>query len=70
MLLSQVNLYSLLKEEGGRGADRRFYFVGGRIRSSLADVVRIEEEIHRLGSEQVLCVLTTTSCFAPRLPDR
>ena len=34
------------------------------------DVEAIEQAILRVGSEQVLCVHTTTSCFAPRVPER
>lgn len=33
------------------------------------DLEAIAREIERLGSEAVLCVMTTTSCFAPRAPD-
>ncbi|KAK3096279.1 hypothetical protein FSP39_025255 [Pinctada imbricata] len=34
------------------------------------DVEAIEDKIAELGAENILCVLTTTSCFAPRTPDR
>jgi len=34
------------------------------------DLDAIENEILRIGAENVLCVLSTTSCFAPRAPDR
>ena len=34
------------------------------------DVDRIEAELARLGPDKVVCVLTTSSCFAPRTPDR
>ena len=34
------------------------------------NVEAIEQEILRVGSEQILCVHTTTSCFAPRVPER
>jgi O-phospho-L-seryl-tRNASec:L-selenocysteinyl-tRNA synthase len=30
----------------------------------------LERKINELGAENILCVLSTTSCFAPRLPDR
>lgn len=30
------------------------------------NVPSIEEKIHELGAENIACVLTTTSCFAPR----
>ncbi|XP_067123311.1 O-phosphoseryl-tRNA(Sec) selenium transferase isoform X1 [Centruroides vittatus] len=33
------------------------------------DVEKIEERLRVLGSESVACVLSTTSCFAPRTPD-
>lgn len=33
------------------------------------DVPAIRERIQALGSDQVVCVITTTSCFAPRAPD-
>ena len=34
------------------------------------DLHAIEEQIQRLGAENVVCVLTTTSCFAPRALDK
>ena len=34
------------------------------------DVRAVEDHIQRLGAENVVCVLTTTSCFAPRALDR
>lgn len=34
------------------------------------DVGAVEEQIQRLGPELVACVLTTTSCFAPRAYDK
>lgn len=34
------------------------------------DLQAMEECVERLGVENVLCVLTTTSCFAPRGLDR
>jgi len=34
------------------------------------DILKIKSAITNLGSENILCVLTTTSCFAPRLPDK
>ena len=34
------------------------------------DLAAVERQIKDLGSENVVCVLTTTSCFAPRIPDR
>ncbi len=48
---------------------------GGGATVSVADEVRtnlplLESEIKRVGSEQILCVLSTASCFAPRAPDR
>merc|ERR1712007_78350 len=33
------------------------------------DVKAIEAKILELGAENVVCVLTTTSTFAPRIPD-
>ena len=33
------------------------------------DLAGIEEAIQSVGADKVLCVLTTTSCFAPRAPD-
>ncbi|KAI1303215.1 O-phosphoseryl-tRNA(Sec) selenium transferase [Halotydeus destructor] len=33
------------------------------------DLDAIESAIDRVGSENILCILSTTSCFAPRLPD-
>lgn len=34
------------------------------------DVREVEEQIQRLGPDSVACVLTTTSCFAPRAYDK
>jgi len=34
------------------------------------DVDAVRAAIDRLGSENIACVMTTTSCFAPRVPDR
>ena len=33
------------------------------------DIETIEEKIKSLGADSVLCVMTTTSCFAPRVFD-
>jgi O-phospho-L-seryl-tRNASec:L-selenocysteinyl-tRNA synthase len=30
----------------------------------------LEDKINEIGVDNILCVLSTTSCFAPRLPDR
>ena len=34
------------------------------------NVVGISQKIVELGADNILCVMTTTSCFAPRVPDR
>jgi hypothetical protein len=34
------------------------------------DLAAIEREVDRLGADNVLCVMSTSSCFAPRAPDR
>nr|CAB3265975.1 O-phosphoseryl-tRNA(Sec) selenium transferase [Phallusia mammillata] len=34
------------------------------------DLEMIKEKVKHLGSENVLCIHSTTSCFAPRVPDR
>ena len=34
------------------------------------DVEEIESKIKELGSDSIACVMCTTSCFAPRVPDR
>lgn len=34
------------------------------------DIAAIQAKITELGAENVVCVMTTTSCFAPRVPDR
>ena len=41
--------------------------VGDELRT---DLVGLEEAVKRVGPENILCVFTTTSCFAPRAPDR
>ena len=40
---------------------------GDELRADCADIT---EAIERVGAENVLCVITTTSCFAPRGADR
>jgi hypothetical protein len=35
----------------------------------VTDVDAVREKIAELGEENVVCVLSTTSCFAPRTPD-
>ena len=52
----------------GRSDDR-----GGGNGSSdelCTNMASLKAEIERLGAENVLCVITTTSCFAPRAADR
>lgn len=34
------------------------------------DLQAVEKKIEELGAENILCVHSTTSCFAPRVPDR
>ena len=34
------------------------------------DIFSLSAKIVELGAENVACVMTTTSCFAPRVPDR
>ncbi|EAL67325.1 O-phosphoseryl-tRNA selenium transferase [Dictyostelium discoideum AX4] len=34
------------------------------------DLVAIEDKIKELGVDNILCVFSTTSCFAPRVPDK
>lgn len=36
----------------------------------VTDVEAVREAVDSCGAENVLCVVTTTSCFAPRLPDK
>ena len=36
----------------------------------VTDVPAIEAAIEKVGADNVACVLSTTSCFAPRLPDK
>lgn len=37
----------------------------------VTDVAAVETAVERNGgADKVLCVVTTTSCFAPRLPDK
>ena len=33
------------------------------------DMAAIQQEINRLGAESIVCIVTTTSCFAPRAAD-
>lgn len=34
------------------------------------DLNAVEAKIQELGPDSILCVHSTTSCFAPRVPDR
>jgi len=34
------------------------------------DIEAVQKTVERLGPENILCIHTTTSCFAPRVPDR
>lgn len=34
------------------------------------DLAAIEKAIVDLGADNVVCVMTTTNCFTPRVPDR
>ncbi|XP_001624438.2 O-phosphoseryl-tRNA(Sec) selenium transferase [Nematostella vectensis] len=34
------------------------------------DIPAIKRKIEELGADNILCVMTTSSCFAPRVPDR
>ena len=36
----------------------------------LTNLESIEEKIQEIGKEKVLCIFSTTSCFAPRSPDK
>ena len=40
---------------------------GDELRTDLEEIERLVEE---KGAESICCVMTTTSCFAPRVPDR
>ena len=45
-------------------------FEGGNGDELRTDVNAIRDVIRRVGAESVCCVMTTTSCFAPRAPDK
>ncbi|XP_059145302.1 O-phosphoseryl-tRNA(Sec) selenium transferase-like isoform X2 [Physella acuta] len=34
------------------------------------DIVTLRSKVKELGPENILCIMSTTSCFAPRVPDR
>lgn len=36
----------------------------------VTDVKGVRAAVEACGADNVLCVVTTTSCFAPRLPDK
>ena len=36
----------------------------------ITDLEALASKVEELGAENVLCVMSTTSCFAPRVPDR
>ncbi|OZJ02775.1 hypothetical protein BZG36_03480 [Bifiguratus adelaidae] len=40
---------------------------GDMVRTNLAAV---QGKVHELGPENIVCIMSTTSCFAPRVPDR
>ncbi len=53
-----------IAQSGGSGND------GGNEDGLCTDLVTMESRIRELGPHNILCVLSTTSCFAPRLPDK
>jgi O-phospho-L-seryl-tRNASec:L-selenocysteinyl-tRNA synthase len=36
----------------------------------VTNIALLNQKIEELGAENILCVLPTTSCFAPRVPDK
>ena len=40
---------------------------GDELRTNVAEM---ERKIKELGADKIVCIMTTTSCFAPRVPDR
>ena len=34
------------------------------------NMTALTQKIEQIGAENIVCVMTTTSCFAPRVPDR
>ena len=40
---------------------------GDELRTDVDEVLR---KIVEVGAENILCVMSTTSCFAPRVPDK
>lgn len=40
---------------------------GEELRTNLEEIQR---KVQELGAGNILCILTTTSCFAPRVPDK
>ena len=34
------------------------------------DIKSLEAKILELGAENIVCIMSTTSCFAPRAPDK
>lgn len=41
--------------------------IGDEIQTNMSE---IQNKIKELGAENILCVISTTSCFAPRSPDK
>lgn len=54
------------EQPASEGEDDRWVVEG---EGASCSVEAIEEAVQRIGVDNVLCVATTSSCFAPRTPD-
>ncbi|XP_002741399.1 O-phosphoseryl-tRNA(Sec) selenium transferase-like [Saccoglossus kowalevskii] len=67
MKLSNVLVTDAIKIAGFTPVVIENLLEGDELRTDLA---KIEEKILELGAENICCICSTTSCFAPRAPDR
>ncbi|XP_035671744.1 O-phosphoseryl-tRNA(Sec) selenium transferase-like [Branchiostoma floridae] len=65
--IDQKSCFKAIKTAGFEAVVIENRLEGDELRTDLAAV---EDKLQELGADNVLCVYSTTSCFAPRVPDR
>lgn len=70
MLEAFCHIFALILAVCSLGPRRSLPFAVTQGDAVVTDVEGVKAAVERCGAENVLCVVTTTSCFAPRLPDK
>lgn len=70
VLLSRIDQRSVIKSAALAGLEAIVLPLVSEGDGLVTDLRTLGETIHRLGPERIVAILSTTSCFAPRLPDR